>query len=270
MNGKTPIRHAATLAAAAALLLPAAPAAASVITFKAWYSAANGPDPATAPQVFTQTDWTGVSQKIQVPQFDPSLGTLTAATLSLYADANATGFVQNTGAATATVKSYVANLRVRLLSPSSSASGPGITTAATASTPFLLEALPPLITVTNQSLAPGAKLPFSQSGANAASGPLDLFAQTGALPLFRGTGTATLPVYTGTRTAANATGGNLVVTQNTAARAEAVVTYTYTDAPAPPAPAPPEPDPIPVPVPVPASAVLLGAALQGLGLIRRR
>lgn len=261
------MRHAltpaATLAAAAwAALLPA-PAVAAVITYKAWYSAANGPDPATAPQTFTQTDWSGVSQKIQVPQFDPSLGTLTGATLSLYADANSTGSLQNTGGSTATIKSYAANLRVRLLPPSSSASGPGITTPATAATPFLLEALPPLINVSNQSLAPDATLPFSQTGTRGASGPLDLFAQAGVLPFFEGTGLATMPVYTGTRTVANATGGNLVVTQNTAARAEAVVTYTY-------AAAPPPPPPDPVPVPEPRTAALLGAALLALGLIRRR
>ena len=127
----------------------------------------------------------------------------------------------------------------------------------------MLEALPPLITVTNQNLAPNAKLPFSQTGTNNTTGVLDLFAQTGTLPFFQGTGVATLPVFTGTRTVANATGGNLVVTQNTAARAEAVVTYTYTAAP------PPTP-PDPAPVPEPASAALLGAALLGLGLIRRR
>ena len=256
------MRRVPALAAAAAMLL-AAPASATVITFKSWYSAANGPDPATAPQTFTATDWTGVSQKIQVPQFDPSLGTLTGATLLLYADANSTGYVQNTGTSTATVKSYTANLRVRLLSPSSSASGPGITTAATTTTPYLLEALPPLITVTNQSLAPGAKLPFSQTGTSSTSGTLDLFAQSGTLPFFQGTGYATLPVYTGTRTVSSVTGGNLVVTQTTAARAEAVVAYTYTAAPTP---TPPDP----VPVPEPRTAALLGAALLGLGLIRRR
>ncbi len=259
------MRHASTMAATAAVaLLAAVPASASVITYKAWYSAANGPDPATAPQFFTQTDWNGVSQKIQVPQFDPTLGTLTGATLSLYADANSTGSLQNTGASTATVRSYVANLRVRLLSPSNNTTGPGITTPATNSTPYLLEALPPLISVANQSLAPGAKLPFSQTGTSAASNTLDLFAQTGTLPFFQGSGVATLPVYTGTRTVANATGGNLVITQNTAARAQAVVTYTYTAAP------PPPPPPDPVPVPEPRTAALLGAALLGLGLIRRR
>lgn len=257
------MRHALTLAAAAAAALLAAPASASVITYKAWYSAANGPDPATAPQTYTATDWSGVSQKIQVPQFDQSLGTLTGATLLLYSDANSTGYVQNTGTTTATVRSYAANLRVRLLSPSSGASGPGITTPATTTTPYLLEALPPLITVTNQSLAPGARLPFSQTSTSGTSGTLDLFAQTGSLPFFQGTGFATLPVYTGTRTLSSVTGGNLAVAQTTAARAEAVVTYTYTEAPTP---TPPDP----VPVPEPRTAALLGTALLGLGLARRR
>ena len=256
------MRLALTLAAAAAALLAAVPASASVITYKSWYSAANGPDPATAPQSFTQTDWTGVSQKIQVPQFDPTLGTLTGATLSLYADANSTGYLQNTGTSTSTIRSYAGNLRVRLLPPSNSTSGPGITTPATTATPFLLEALPPLLSAVNQSLAPNARLGFSQTGVSATSNTLDLFTQTATLPFFQGNGVATLPVYTGTRTVANATGGNLVLTQSTAARAEAVVTYTYDAAP--------PPDPAPVPVPEPRTAVLLGAALLGLGLLRRR
>ncbi len=244
----------------AAALLAAAPASADVLTYKSWYSAANGPDPATAPQTYTQTDWTGVSQKILVPQFDPSLGTLTAATLSLYADANSTGSVQNTGTATATVKSYTANLRVRLLAPSSSTTGPGIDSPATLSTPYLLEALPPLITIPNNTkLAAGGSVPFSQTATNATASPTDLF-QSSYLTYFEGTGQATLPVYTGTRTVSSYTGGNLAITQNTAARAEAVVSYTYTAAP----------PPGPVPVPEPVSAVLLGTSLAGLGLARRR
>jgi hypothetical protein len=250
-------------AMAAAALLAAVPASAAVITYKSWYSAANGPDPASTPQAYTQTDWTGVSQKIRVPQFDTSLGTLTAATLSLYADANSTGSVQNTGTTTATIKSYTANLRVRLLTPSSSTSGPGIDSPATLSTPYLLEALPPLITVTNRSLAPNATLPFSLTGTNNTTGTLDLFASSGLLPFFEGTGQATLPVYTNTRTISSVTGGNLIVNQNTQARAEAVVAYTYTAAPQPPLPPP-------VPVPEPRSAALLGASLLDLGFLRRR
>ena len=259
-----PMRHVLTttaaLAAAATALLAAVPASASVITYKSWFSAANGPDPASTPQTYTATDWTGVSQKIAVPQFDTSLGTLTAATLSLYSDANSTGSLQNTGTGTATVKSYNASLRVRLLAPSSSATGPGIDSPATLTTPYLLEALPPLIAVTNQTLAAGASLSFSQTATNATASPLDLFSSS-YLTYFEGTGQAVLPVYTSTRTLSSVTGGNLVLTQTTAARAEAVVAYTYTAAPPPPGP---------VPVPEPGSMALLGASLAGLGLVRPR
>ena len=257
------MRHAlmvpAAIAAAAAALLASAPASASVLTYKAWYSAANGPDPATTPQTYTQTDWNGVSQKIQVPQFDTSLGTLTAATLSLYADANSTGSVKNTGSDTAEVTSYNAYLRVRILAPSSSTSGPGIDSPATLSTPFLLETSPPLISVTNSAVAPNASLPFSVTATNATSSPLDLFSST-YLTYFKGTGKTLLPVFTGTRTVSDVSGGNLVISQNTQARAEAVVTYTYTAAP----------PPGPVPVPEPGSMALLGASLAGLGLVRFR
>lgn len=246
----------AVLMAAAAALLAASPARADVITYKTWYSAANGPDPATAPQTYTQTDWDGTGQKIRVPQFDTSLGTLTAATLSLYADANTSGAVQNTGSSTASIKSYAANLRVRLLAPSSSTTGPGIDSPATTSTPYLLEALPPLITLGTGKLAAGSSVSFGPITPNATSSSLDLLS-SGYLAYFEGTGLVTFPVFTGTRTVSSVSGGNLVISQNTAARAEAVVTYTYA--------APP-----PVPVPEPRSVALLGAALLGLGLARRR
>lgn len=255
------MRQVLTTAAAAVALLAAAPASAAVISYTSWYSAANGPDPASTPQAYTQTDWNGVTQKIRVPQFDSALGTLTAATLSLYADANATGSVQNPGPGTVNVKSYSAALRVRLLSPSNSTTGPGIDSPATLSTPFLVEALPPLVTIASRTVAPNASVPFSLTGTSATSTALDLLA-SGSLPFFLGTGQATLPVYTGTRIVSSITGGNLVVSQATSARAEAVVTYTYTAAP--------PPDPTPVPVPEPVSASLLGASLVGLRLLRRR
>lgn len=255
-----------TTAAAAVALLAALPASAAVISYTSWYSAANGPGPASTPQTYTQTDWTGVTQKIRVPQFDSALGTLTAATLSLYADANATGSVTNPGPGTVNVKSYSAALRVRLLSPSNSTTGPGIDSPATVSTPFLVEALPPLVAIGSRTVAPKASVPFSLSGKAGTSTALNLLA-SGSLPFFLGTGQATLPVYTGTRIVSSITGGNLVVSQSTSARAEAVVTYTYTAAP-PPDPTPPDPTPVPVPEPV--SAALLGTALLGLGLLRRR
>ena len=257
------MRHAFVMPAAmAAALLASGPASASVLTYKAWYSAANGPDPATTPQTYTQTDWTGVNQKIAVPKFDTSLGTLTAATLSLYADANSTGSVQNTGADTAEVTSYNSSLRVRLLAPSNSTTGPGIDSPANTVTPFLAESAPLLVSVTNAAVAPGASVPFSVTATNATSSPTDLFSSTYLtyLPYFEGTGQVLLPVYTGTRTVSDVSGGNLKTFQNTQARAEAVVTYTYTAA-LPPGP---------VPVPEPGSIALLGASLAGLGLVRPR
>ncbi len=253
------MRHALTAIAAAVALLAAVPASASVATYKAWYSAANGPDPATTPQTYTQTDWSGVSQKIAVPKFDTSLGTLTAATLSLYADANSTGSVQNTGADTAEVTSYNSSLRVRLLAPSNSTTGPGIDSPANTATPFLLESAPLLVSVANAAVAPGASVPFSVTATNATSNPIDLFSST-YLTYFEGTGQVLLPVYTGTRTISDVSGGNLKTVQNTQARAEAVVTYTYTAAP----------PPGPTSVPEPQSAALLGASLLGLGVLRRR
>lgn len=252
----------APAAVAVAVLLAAAPASATVLTYKSWYSTANGPDPASTPQTYVQTDWNGVSQKILVPQFDTSLGTLTAATLLLYADANSNGSVQNTGTATANVTSYASSLRVRILTPSSSQTGPGIDSSATVTTPYLAEALPALISITGKTLQAGASQAFTVAGASNASSAYDLFADKGVLPFFQGTGQATLPVYTSTRTTSNYKGGNLVLTQNTQARAEAVVTYTYTAAAPPP--------PGRVPVPEPRSAALLGASLLSLGFLGRR
>ena len=256
------MRHASmlpTAMAAAAALLASVPASASVLTYKAWYSAANGPDPATTPQTYTQTDWSGVSQKIAVPKFDTSLGTLTAATLSLYADANSTGSVQNTGTSSARITTYEADLNVELLEPSNSTTGPGIDSPATPDTPFVLSVAPVLVKIGARTLAANASVPFNATATNATSSPLDLFSSS-YLTYFEGTGQVMLPVYTSTNTILNASGGNLVLTQNTQARAEAVVTYTYTAAP----------PPGPVPVPEPASMVLLGASLAGLGVLRRR
>ncbi len=77
-------------------LMAAAPASAVTITFQSWFSPNNGPNPTDLPKTYTATDFNGMSQKIVLPRFDMSLGTLTGATLTFYADANSVGQLTNT------------------------------------------------------------------------------------------------------------------------------------------------------------------------------
>ena len=69
-----------------------------------------------------------------------------------------------------------------------------------------------------------------------------------------GTGNIVFPLFTTTRTLADLTGGNLDITQTTAARAELIITYDYNPADAP----------------EPAATVLLGSALVGISVLRFR
>ena len=250
------------LAAAVGIALLAAPSAmATTINAFAWFGAPNGPTPADNPKTYVATDFTGVSQKIVLPKFDTSLGTLTSATLTLYADANSSGRLTNSGASRATVSSYVASLNLRLLAPSNSSTGPGIDTPASVTTPFLLTVSPALLTVTNTRINAGSFINFSVLGTSATSGALDILT-SGYSGFFSalGGGFVTLPVFNRATTTTTVSGGNLDLVQSTAARAEALVTYVYPATPPPP----------PVTIPEPLSIALMGAALFGLSIARRR
>lgn len=253
LNGPSPLgRRAllryATLVAFALAMLATGTARASSISYTGWYSMQNGPVPSSPQRTYTPTDFNGVTQIIALPQFDTSLGILTAATLDFYADLNSFGNLKNTSAGMAKITSYKAMMDVRLLSP-------GSTTPGMVNSPYLLDAAPLLISLSKTTLAAGNAISFNVAGSSATVS-LDLLSSS-ILQSFEGQGTVRLPLYTTTTSILNGSGGNLMLTQTTEARAAATVSYAYTAV-------------LPVAVPEPGSIAQLTSSLLCLaGLIRR-
>ncbi len=234
------------LAVATAMGFTSVAAQAGSVTYSAFFPGGNGPATTDTPQNFATTDWDGTTQKVSVPQFDASLGTLTSIGLTLYGNVTSTGSVTNTGAGTASIDTYDATVHLRILAP-------GSTTPADLKTPYLLEANPALISLPGQDLDAGNSISFGTPNAVNTNETTSTTLSTGFAP-FVGAGDVTFPLGAFTQTLVGSTGGNLLLTQVTAARALVSVTYNYDT----------------VAVPEPASMAVLGMGLFVAGLLRRR
>ncbi len=208
------------------LTLTSGMASAATLTYSSWFSTANGPNPVDLPRTFTDTEWNGVLETITLPKFNSNLGTLTSVQLSFYSDVISTGSLTNTSTESdATVFQYKVQEIIRILAP-------GTATPATIASAFLLQVFPTSLDIAFGTVIAqnGGTLPFTTNYGDAGS-----FASTSATYTGGGVspyqavggGSMIFPLFTNTLTTTSISGGNLILTQTTGARAEATIVYTY-------------------------------------------
>jgi hypothetical protein len=232
------------------LIFSAGFASATPILESAWFTMPNGPLPGDPTRNLTSTDWNGVSQYISLAKFDSSLGVLNSVTLTLYADADSYGTITNNSGSGLRVNQWDAYLRVELLTPGA------ISVPATELTPDLLRVDALLVSlIPNSTVNVNGQVSYPNHTTVAPTSSTTYTSGTNDLSEYIGIGNIVFPLFTTTRTLSDLTGGNLDLTQTTNARAGVTIEYDYTPGRQ---------------TPEPATAVLLGTALVGISVFRRR
>jgi hypothetical protein len=223
------------LMAAAMAVIASGAASADLLT--------EGPLTTSTPIALTLTDFSG---NLAFAEFDPSLGTLDSVTFTLSSTLQTVLTVTNNSPSAST-----GNARTEL------AVNLGLTNLSNSDLDYVSANF-------SYSLAPGGQLTSGTLAAASVpvrgftdSNSTQIYTSVDVLNEFTGPGTLNLGVSTTTFTDLSNSGGNTAEGQTTSASITGTVSYTYTTPSAPS-------------VPEPASMLLMGSAMLGLGLLRKR